>query len=151
MKKLLFLSLLVLFSCSKGEEEEENRIKTQYVNRMGVTWTVVGGDNPLSSSPWLFVPYWSNETQISAHSPERNSIGNAITINRVECFSTWDLKLPEPTPEGYEFVRWEMEPKAEAQPIGEFPNYTKFVNCIDLNPDASAVMVRAVYLSTINY
>ena len=154
MKKLLFLSLLVLFSCSKAEEEEEVRIPTKYVDRLGVSFSVVylnSGPNhprqhPYSSSPWMLIPYWSNETQIAPLNVQRNSQGNVITLNRVECFSTWDLKLPE-TPEGYEFVRWEMSPFYEAVPTGEYPNFTKYVNCVDFPVDSKhTVMVTAVYL-----
>jgi hypothetical protein len=150
MKKLLLLSLLVLFSCSKEEEEEEvvipiGRVNLVFSFQIFNNGSFSGG----SSSPWLFMPYFSDEEQYKAivepWGTSDTPFGSRIVgLRGVDCFSSWNIKVPET--EGYTFAGliqgaapgggWRTDPDSEAKPFGDYPEFTKYVNCQGLqNPD----------------
>ena len=133
MKKLLFLSLLVLFSCSKGEEEEEIEVNvpTPILGVFALDHQIQSvGPHPLGSSPWLFQAYFTDTDKIHLGTSGINYLNRVTSMTNIECFTTWNFTVPE-TPEGYEFAGITIQPEAEnVLEVAVYPNYTKKLNCI---------------------
>tara|TARA_B100001057_G_scaffold300244_1_gene300381 strand:+ start:1925 stop:2302 length:378 start_codon:yes stop_codon:yes gene_type:complete len=87
-----------------------------------------------SSNPSLFLPFFSNDDQIGDNEWLLGNSPNVHGLKGINCFTTYDIQLPEP--EGYTFVRWLSDPLLESFPVGDFPYYSKYINCQGQIPGA---------------
>ena len=116
MKRIIFLSLLVLFSCSKEDETNDS----DWVPKVDITlnYSILQGGPIPEGQPLrpYFPDFGKDEYGL-----------NIAMLKDVDCFTS--LKVRMDSYNGFTFARWEILQPSQNLPSGSFPNFNIFLNC----------------------